>query len=135
MTILFTLHSYFRWIVVLVGLFMIVKYAYGWLGKGKFSSLDKRLSKIFPVLMDIQVTLGIILLVWDGLAGTGFPRQRLEHAFTLIIATGAAHMLRRWESVTAPKRFRKRLFVVLATFILIFLGVFLLPGGVVLWTF
>lgn len=135
MAILYTLHSYFRWVIVLVGLLMIVKYAIGWLGKGKFSSLDKRLSKVFPILMDIQVTLGIILLVWTGLAGAGFPRQRLEHAFTLILATAAAHMLQRWESASAPKRFRNRMLAVIVSFLLIFLGVFVLPGGAGRWAF
>jgi hypothetical protein len=135
MAILFTLHSYFRWVIVLVGLFIIVKYAIGWLQKSNFSSLDNRLSKNFPILMDIQVTIGIILLVWGGLAGAGFPRQRLEHAVTLIIATGVTHMLSRWGSASAPQRFRNRMLVVIATFILIFLGVFVLPGGAVRWAF
>ena len=135
MAVLYSIHSYFRWIVVLVGLVMIVKYAVGWLQKGKFSSLDNQLSKFFPIVMDIQVTLGIILLVWSGLAGAGFPRQRLEHGFTLIIASVVAHMLKRWESSPAPRRFRNRLFVVLAAFILVFLGVFVLPGGLGRWTF
>ena len=135
MAIFYPLHSYFRWIVVLVGLFMVIKYAIGWLQKGKFSSLDKRLSKVFPILMDIQVTIGIILLVWAGSAGAGFPRQRLEHGFTLIIAAVVAHMLTRWEASPAPRRFRNRLLVVLATFILIFLGVYVLPGGIGRWAF
>jgi hypothetical protein len=135
MAILYSVHSYFRWVVVLVGLVMIVKYAIGWLQQGKFSSLDDQLSKIFPILMDIQVTIGVILLVWTGSAGAGFPRQRLEHAFTLILAAVVAHMLKRWESSPAPNRFRNRLLVVLATFVLVFLGVFVLPGGLGRWTF
>jgi hypothetical protein len=133
MEILLAIHSIFRWVVVLVGLVTLVKFAIGWLSKAQFQQIDDRLTRIFPILVDIQVTLGVILLIWGGLAGEGFPRHRVEHAVVMIVAAFLVHLMARWSSAPDPVRFRNRFFVVLGTLLLIFIGVIALPGGLERW--
>jgi hypothetical protein len=42
--------------------------------------------------MDLQATLGLVLFIWSGIAGAGFPVFRIEHAITMIIAAVVAHL-------------------------------------------
>lgn len=133
MDILFIVHSIFRWVVVLFGLVALVKFAIGWLGKGQFGQFDNRLTRIFPIVVDIQVTLGLILLIWGGLAGEGFPSHRIVHGVVMIVAAFVVHLMARWEDKPDGVRFRNRFLVVLGTLVLIFIGVTLLPGGMARW--
>jgi uncharacterized membrane protein YphA (DoxX/SURF4 family) len=133
MDILLVIHSIFRWVVVLAGLVALVKFAIGWLGNREFSQFDDRLSRVFPILVDIQVTLGIILLIWGTLAGEGLPLSRVEHAVIMLVVAFVAHMTARWGDAPDAIRFRNRFLVVLGTLLLIFVGVTVLPGGLSRW--
>jgi hypothetical protein len=125
------IHSIVRWIIVGVGVIALVKFLIGWLGNGRFAGMDRGLSSGFSGLIDLQVTLGLIFLLWSGLAGAGFPMHRIEHTFTMIVAAVVAHLPMRWKNAPDKIRFRNSFLVVLVTAVLIFGGVASLPGG---WT-
>jgi hypothetical protein len=131
MGIVLMFHSIIRWLIVLVGLIVLVKFALGWLRKMEFTRTDSRLSSGFSGLMDLNVLLGLIFLFWTGFTGAGFPRFRIEHAFTMIIALVIAHLPIRWKESADEIRFRNTLIAFVISLVLIFLGVFVLPGG---WT-
>jgi hypothetical protein len=130
-SILLSIHSIVRWIIVAVGLIALVKFAIGWLGNGRFAGMDRGLTSGFSGLIDLQVTLGLIYLLWSGMAGAGFPMVRIEHATTMIIAAVVAHLPMRWRGKPDKIRFRNSFAAVLVTAVLIFAGVAVLPGG---WT-
>ena len=92
MNILLMLHAILRWGILLVAVIAIVKFALGWLRGGQFKGMDRGLTAGFSGLMDLQVTLGLILFLWSGFAGVGFPMYRIEHAVTMIIAAVVAHL-------------------------------------------
>ena len=129
MGILLMIHSILRWLIVIVAVFAIVKFALGWLRGGTFKSMDRGLASGFSGLVDLQVTLGIIYLIWDGIAITGFPAFRIEHAITMIIAAVVGHLSARWKNTEDKIRFRNSLFIVIDVLIIIFIGVARLPGG------
>ena len=129
MNILLVLHSYLRWLIVLVAVVAIVKFTFGWLRGGAFKGMDRGLSSGFSGLLDLQATLGLILMIWTGLAGVGFPMFRIEHATTMIIAAVVAHLPARWKNATDSIRFRNTLFCILGALLLIYVGVMRLPGG------
>jgi hypothetical protein len=129
MSVLLTIHSVVRWLIVIVAVVAAVKFAMGWLRGGTFSSVDQRLATSFSGLIDLQVTLGFILLIWSGLAGAGFPIYRIEHTVTMIIAAVVAHLQARWKNADDKTRFRNSLFIILDTLIIIFIGLSFLPGG------
>ena len=89
--------------------------------------MDRGLSSGFSGLIDLQVTLGLIYLIWNGLAVEGFPLFRIEHAVTMIIAAAVAHLPARWKNAEDKLRFRNSFFIVLDVLIIIFIGVALLP--------
>ena len=123
------IHSILRWVIVLVAVAAVVKFTMGWLRGGAFKGTDRGLASGFSGLVDLQATLGLILLVSRGVIGLGFPREHLEHAFTMIIAAVVAHLSARWKNAEDKIRFRNSLFIVLAVLAIVFVGVARLPGG------
>lgn len=130
MAILLMVHSIVRLFILLVAVIAIVKFALGWLRGGQFKGMDRGLTAGFSGLMDLQVTLGIIFLLWSGLgAGAGFPRYRIEHGFVMIIAAVVAHLPARWKNADDKTRFRNNLFTIIAALVLVLVGIMSLPGG------
>lgn len=127
MNIVLTLHSLVRWLILVIALIALVKFAMGWLQKQEFKLMDRRLMSSFTGLIDLQLLLGFILLF--GLGG-GVPRQRLEHAFTMIIVMIIAHLPARWrKSADDNLKFRNNLAVIVVTLLLIVVAISALPGN------
>ncbi len=131
MQILLMIHSIVRWLIVIAAAAAAIKFALGWFLGQKFTSMDRGLAAGFSGLIDLQATLGILYLIVDGLAGSGFPMYRIEHTVTMIIAAAAAHLHILWKNSDDKLRFRNSLFLVVDVMIIIFIGVARLPGG---WT-
>lgn len=129
MNILLMAHSGFRWLVFLIAVIAIVKFLIGWLRGSQFKGMDRGLMAGFNGLMDLQMTLGIILLLWSGFAGVGFPFFRILHALIMIAAAAVAHMSARWKNADDMTRFRNNLFVIVGSLILVLIGISILPGG------
>jgi uncharacterized membrane protein YphA (DoxX/SURF4 family) len=130
MNILLMLHSILRWVILLVAVIAIIKFAVGWRTGGTFKGMDRGLMAGFSGLMDLQATLGIIFLLWSGIgAGAGFPRHRLDHGFVMIVAAVVAHLSARWKTAADRTRFRNNLFTIIAALILVLVGILTLPGG------
>jgi hypothetical protein len=128
MEILLTLHSWTRWLVVIVGVIAFIKFLVGWLRKSSFQPMDRGLMSGFVGLLDLQFLLGLILFIW-GWLDVGLARFRAEHAFTMILAVALAHMSRRWREADDTTRFRNYALIILGVFILVFAGIAVLPQG------
>ena len=129
MQILFSVHSILRWVLLVTGVLVVVKFTANWLRKDPYSGLDRGLAAAFSGLMDVQAFLGIVYLLWNGLAGASFPRFRLEHAFLMIAAAVLTHLPGRWQDSIAPIRFRNTALTFLVSLLLTVVGVSLLPGN------
>jgi hypothetical protein len=131
MSFLLSTHSHLRWLILFVALIAAIKFAIGWWRGGAFQRIDRMFSPALSGLMDLQALLGLVLLVWGGVAGAGFPPFRIEHAVTMVVAAAVAHLHVLWKNAEDKKRFRNSFFIILDTVIIIFFGVARLPGG---WT-
>lgn len=132
-TILLILHSAWRWVLLVVALVALVFFLIEWLRNREFSFSDRRLMMIYTTTLDIQVLLGLILIIWSGLTTPiGFPMYRIEHAVIMIIAVIIAHLYTRWRGSPMPARPRTFFLLTLASLAIIVLGVARLPQG---WTF
>lgn len=126
MGFLLMVHSLVRWVIVFVGLFALVKFLVGWVRKSEFTKKDRRLSAGFSGLIDLQVTLGFIFFIWNGML-VGFPMFRIEHMVIMLLAAVVAHLpsfMKKAENKSAVA-----FFAVLGALVLIVTGVALLPGG------
>lgn len=120
MSIIRTIHGELRWVIVIVGLVILVKFAIGWLGKKEYQSLDRTLLRIYTTLLDVNLVLGLILLFTLGISGMA----RLEHAVTMILAVAAAHMTAIWrKSEVSPTKYRNQLLMVVLSLLLVLAGV------------
>lgn len=129
MNILLMAHSGLRWLVLLVAVLAIIKYLIGWLQRGQYKGMDRGLMAAFSGLLDLQSLLGVILLVWSGLAGVGFPFFRIAHGLIMVAAAVVAHMSRRWKNADDATRFRNHLFLIVGSLVLVLIGISILPGG------
>ena len=129
MNILLMAHSGLRWLILVVAVIAILKYLMGWLSRGQFKGMDRGLMSGYTGLMDLQGTIGIILILWTGFTGMGFPLYRIEHGVIMIHAAVAAHLSARWRNANDTTRFRNNLFAILASLILVVIGISVLPGG------
>lgn len=131
MEILRIIHSHTRWLILIVALVAIVKFAIGWLRGGSFKGMDRGLAAGFSGLMDLQVTVGLIFLIWTSIVGVPFTPNRIEHLTTMLIAAVVAHLPAMWKKSADNIRFRNTLFCIVGALVLVFVGVTRLRGG---WT-
>jgi len=128
MAFVLMLHSILRWIIVVVGLFALVKFLVGWVRKNQFAKMDRGLQAGFSGLIDLQVTLGFIVFFWNGLVdGAGFPMVRIEHMITMLVAAVVAHFPSFKKK--AENKFAVAFFAVIGALVIIVLGVYRLPNG------
>lgn len=126
MDIVRTIHGDVRWLVAIVALVLIVKFALGLIRKLEYGPMDRGLMSGFVGLIDINFLLGLILLI-----SLGFDsRARLEHAGTMFVAVLLAHSNAAWrKSEDSAKKFRNNLILVVVVLALVFLGVLRIRGG------
>ena len=127
--IFFALHSWVRWIIILVGVIAAIKFAYGWLKKASPAKMDRGLMSGFSGLIDLQALLGIVVLLGMGLD----PAYRIEHAVAMVVAAVIAHLPALWRKDDSANALRNNLFVVIGVFVVIIIGIGVLPG--LRWTF
>jgi uncharacterized membrane protein YphA (DoxX/SURF4 family) len=122
--IILVLHSINRWLFVLIGTIAAIKFLLGWLGNATYQPVDRGLMGGYTGLLDLQLLLGIILLI-----GRGLEQYRIEHALTMIIAVVLAHLSRVWRDKADSIKFRNNFFAIVLGLLLIFAGVSVLPKG------
>ena len=129
MEFLLTTHSHFRWIVLLVAVLALVKFAIGWLRGGQFKGMDRGLAAAFSGSIDLQATLGLVFLIWTSVLGVPVTPNRIEHLTTMLLAAVVAHLPALWKNSPDTIRFRNTLFCVIGALVLVFVGVVRLRGG------
>ena len=118
------LHSINRWIIVVVAVIALIKFLLGWLRSQEYQPADRVLMAAYTGLLDLQLLLGIILLI-----GLGLVDYRIEHAVTMLIAIILAHLSRLWRDKPDKVKFRNNFFAILVGMLLIVAGIFVLPQG------
>ncbi len=121
---IFTIHSYLRWLVVLLIVLALVRLLMTTIRKGPFTSADRGLLSAAIGALDLQLLLGLILII-----GWGAERFRIEHAVTMLIGIIIAHMTARYKKLDGADRARKSFILLLIATVFIVVGVMRLPGN------
>ena len=69
MNALLILHSLIRWAIVIVTVIALIRFAWVWLRHVQMNRTDSLLMIIFVRLLEIQMLVGLIFLLWTGFAG------------------------------------------------------------------
>ena len=125
MEFVLTLHSIVRWLVVIVAVIAVVRYALAMAGRVQPSGMDRGLMSGYTGLLDLNVLLGLILIIV-----LGFTPPRIEHAVTNIIGVAVAHVLaqRAKKMEDAKLKARTSLLGVVISLAIIVVGVALIGG-------
>jgi hypothetical protein len=101
MSFVFQLHAVWRWVLLVAAIVVVIKALIGWIGRRPFTKLDDQLGLAFTVIVDIQVTLGLILWLFGptGLRNLSLAMGNsalrfivLEHPILMLIALAFAHI-------------------------------------------
>ena len=124
MDFVLTLHSINRWIIVVLAVIALIKFLIGWLRSSPYEAADRGLMAAYTGLLDLQLLLGLILLI-----GLGLERFRIEHSITMLAAIILAHLSRAWRDKEDKVKFRNNFLAILVGILLIIAGVTVLPQG------
>src|SRR5688572_7056689 len=104
-TPLLTVHSYLRWLVLLLALLALARAVAGVMQRRPWSSADEAAAKWFGMSLDIQMVIGLIIYfflspftmsAWNDIGAAmrdGTVRFiAIEHLFGMIIAVALTHI-------------------------------------------
>ena len=127
--VIFDAHSFVRWLILTLAVISVLKFAWGWLRGSEFKRADRALSVALASFIDLQAVLGQVYFFWSGFNRDSFPRFRFEHGGAMFLALVCTHLPLFWKNIDGKTRFRNSLFAILASIVLILLGISRLPGG------
>jgi hypothetical protein len=106
-TLVLTIHSYLRWLVLVAGVVVILRCVRGWLGANVFSAGDQRAQVGFLAIVDTQLVLGLLLYgVLSPITAAFFANPKagmhdsqvrffgVEHITMMVLALVVVHVAR-----------------------------------------
>ena len=126
MEFLVGVHGLIRWLVVIVAVVAVVRYALVMAGRAQSSGMDRGLMSGYTGLLDLSVLLGVIIIIGLG----EWEMVQIEHAVTNIIAVVIAHIFaQRAKKIEDPKlKARTSLLGVVISILIIVVGVAFVGG-------
>jgi hypothetical protein len=85
-----TIHSFWRYGVLIAAVIGLVGALGAWLGSLPPRETARRAGLIYVIALDVQLLIGIVLWIGKGAMALP-PPYRLEHPLTMILAAVAAH--------------------------------------------
>lgn len=129
MNTLFEIHSGVRWLIVLVAVIAVIWLVVRWLQRKPYDRSSSMMMMVFTRLLEIQMLLGVVYLIWNGLDADFWPRYRFEHLAVMLVAVFIAHLPERWKNASDLIRYRNNVMIIVVTLAVIIAGVVLLPGN------
>jgi len=103
--IVLAIHNVVRWVVLIAGVYALIRSYQGWFGRGGWSEAERRSGVIFSSALDLQLLLGLILYfllspitrrglqeLGAAMADPGLRFFVLEHALYMLLAVISAHL-------------------------------------------
>lgn len=89
---LLIIHSLWRWVLLLVAVVTVLIGLIGWLTRQSWSPLPATLSRLFPIVIDLQVLLGLALWIAEEQWAGNFY-FRFLHPLMGVAALAIAHVV------------------------------------------
>ncbi len=122
--ILLSIHNFVRWIILLVMLATLLRVYSGWLGKRAWQPMDRMLALVFSVGIDVQLLLGLVLILVKGFAAVESVIW-MEHVPAMLLAVVFAHVgnAQAKKAETDVEKFRKAAIWFSLTMLLVLLAI------------
>ncbi len=123
-------HSLVRWLVVIMAVIAVIRYALVMSGRVQSSGMDRGLMSGYTGLLDLNVLLGLIIIVGLSISTGQMLMVWLEHAVTNIIGVVVAHFFAQRAKKIEDARLKARtnLLGVVISIVIIVVGVALIGG-------
>lgn len=121
------LHSWGRWLLILVALVAVTKLIIGLAQQRRYDQVSQILMGTFSGLVGLEFLLGVILLISSGIS---FAQTRLAHIVPMVVAVALLRLQSRWTTAPAATRYRNNLFLIFGVLGVIIAGITLLPAGI-----
>lgn len=116
------------WLILILGMYTIVRFVRGYIDKRTFADADQRLFVLFRELMRIQGLTGLVYFFWSGLVTHGFPIYRIAHAMIMLVAAMILRLSSRWKNEDDATRYINNFYLLLASFLIMLVGLALVPS-------
>lgn len=120
-------HWLVPWLILMLGMYLLVKFGRGYLDKSIFTEHDQKRLVIFRVLMIAQAVTGLTFFAWSGLT-VGFPAYRVWHGLIMFMAAVILRLSDLWKNADDSTRYLNNFYVLLASFIVMLVGIALVPS-------
>ena len=127
--IFYLAHWVIPWFILLVGMYMIVKFVRGYLDKLAYTDNERRYFLIFRYLMIAQGLTGIIYFVWIGFLTHDLPPYRIAHGIIMFVAAMILRLSRRWKNEDDAALYLNNFYILLASFLIMLVGLALVPAS------
>ncbi len=127
--ILLLIHSYWRWVVVVLLLVTFIKMLIGWVSRSGWGDLDTNLTKWLGMSLGIQFLLGLLVLILNVVTvGTAYIQSAavIEHTVSNFIAVILGSLSFKRAPVTT--RFRNKTIALLLAVVFIYRAVAVVGG-------
>ena len=121
-----SVHWTLPWLILVIGMYAVIRFARGYIRETVFTKTDQRLVAVFSGLMDLQGALGLIFFLVSGLEGIGFPSNRILHGSVMLVAVIIPHISSRWGDADDQTRHLNNFFGILSSFLLMLVGLSLI---------
>lgn len=133
-----SIHSWLRWVVLLLLIFQVLKSFFLWITKQKYLRKDKILTSVLVGLLDIQLLLGMVLYFFlspistKGIENIGAAMKdattrfwTVEHFFMMLVAIILAHLgkIKSQKELEDARKFKIQALYFFACLLLIIIGI------------
>ncbi len=127
--ILYYAHSGFRWIVMVAAVVALIYMIYGLITRRAYDRSASLVMTIFVRCIEIQLLLGIVLIILYAIALGTFLPSWWGHLILMTIAVIVAHMYQGFKKRPDSARYVVGIVSIVATIVLVILGVMALGGS------
>ena len=120
-------HWIIPWLILILGMYTIVRFARGYIDKQPFTQAERRLFVIFRDLMKIQGVTGITYFALRSFIAHTLSGHYMLHAVTMFIAAMILPLGSLWKSEDDATRYLNHFYLLLASFFVMLLGLALIP--------
>ncbi len=104
MQALLDIHSYVRWLILIVGVIAVLRAIMGVTGKKPYGAADAKAGLFFMIFLDIQLLIGLVLMFTSSLTQTAFSNMgaamgdkvlrffTVEHTLLAVVAIALVHI-------------------------------------------
>ena len=124
---LYSVYWWISWVILLVGMSAIIRYARGYISGKVYDGVDRGLMAGFTGLLDLQAVTGLIFFLWSGVSGPGFSVYRVPHGVVMFFTVVIPHLSALWKHTDDRTRYLNNFYLLLTSFLLMLVGLALIP--------